>query len=102
MDPAWQPTITIIQGAANDAVLQMKLIGHFEAVPVTNGAMTYMISKPPPKNVVFLEAVQAVSSLIPEGSPASANTFWDVIKQIGSELWSVVKGVLPGILLAAI
>lgn len=102
MDTAWQPTITVMQGAASNASLQMKLIAHFEAVPITNGAMTYMMSKPPPKNVVFLESVQAISSLIPEGAPASANTFWDVLKQIGSELWSVVKGVLPGILMAVL
>lgn len=98
IDPSYNPTIVLATGLAENAICRLKVIAHFECTPNPSGHFAFMSKAAPQKDSNFIDILEAVSGLIPFGAPASANDFWSVLKDIGSELWTVLKGAIPGLI----
>jgi len=102
IDTHWAPSLILYNGIDKQAAVTFKVVANLEATPSPNSTFAYCSSPSPPKNVAFLESMNAAATLVPDGAPASANDFLDTLKAIGAELWSVLKGVLPGLILKGV
>jgi hypothetical protein len=94
-DPNFSPLLSLFSGMDNAATVKIKFVMGIEAVPNTTGPLSYCAVDPPQLERTALDLWEGLPSKLPPGAPASANGFWDTLKQVGQGLFDVIKFAAP-------